>query len=63
MRRQPTSAEAAFWDLVRDGRVDGLKFRRQQAIGHLVVDFACLPHPLIVEIDGGNDDWREADEL
>ena len=62
MRRAPTYAEAAFWDLVRDGRTDGLKFRRQQAIGNVVADFACLAHRLIVEIDGGIHDLREIED-
>jgi len=31
----------------------GVKFRRQHAIGPYVVDFVCMGHRLIVEVDGG----------
>lgn len=31
----------------------GVKFRRQHAIGPYVVDFVCMAHRLIVEVDGG----------
>jgi very-short-patch-repair endonuclease len=29
------------------------KFRRQHAIGHRVVNFACPPRKLVIELDGG----------
>ena len=31
----------------------GLKFRRQFLIGPYVVDFVCLSHKLVIELDGG----------
>ena len=31
----------------------GLKFRRQYPVGSYVVDFICLSHKLIIELDGG----------
>jgi len=31
----------------------GLKFRRQFPIGPYVVDFVCLSHKLVIELDGG----------
>jgi adenine-specific DNA-methyltransferase len=42
-----------MWFLLRDRRLDGVKFRRQVPIGPYVVDFASLQHRLIVELDGG----------
>ncbi len=33
-------------------RPDGLKFRSQFPIGPITVDFACLSHRLIIEVDG-----------
>ncbi len=30
----------------------GLKFKRQMPIGGYIVDFACMKHRLIVEVDG-----------
>ena len=31
----------------------GLKFRRQYPVGPYVVDFVCLSHKLVIELDGG----------
>ena len=53
MRRDPTRAEAALWRLLRGGRLDGLKFRRQVPLGGYIADFACFDPKLIVECDGG----------
>ncbi len=33
--------------------MSGHKFRRQQRIGHYIVDFACMEKKLVIEIDGG----------
>ncbi len=52
MRRSPTMNERALWKLLRDRRLDGMKFRRQVPLGRYVVDFLCLRHRLIVEADG-----------
>ena len=52
MRRDPTPAEHALWQRVRNRRVGGAKFRRQYAIERFIVDFVCLEHRLIIEVDG-----------
>ena len=52
MRAEPTPAEEALWDAPRGGKL-GARFRRQHAIGRFIVDFACLPQMLVVEVDGG----------
>jgi very-short-patch-repair endonuclease len=44
--------ERVLWRLLRDRRLDSLKFRRQLPIGRYVVDFARLRHRLIIEADG-----------
>ncbi|MGA0603405.1 endonuclease domain-containing protein [Caulobacter sp. KR2-114] len=51
MRRDPTAMEAKLWRLLRDRRLEDLKFRRQMPIGPYVADFACLRHRRIVEVD------------
>jgi type I restriction enzyme R subunit len=51
-RRCPTPSEARAWDILRDRRVLGLKFRRQHVIHGYVVDFLCVEHRLVLEIDG-----------
>ena len=52
MRRAPTDAELRLWRLLRDRRLDGLKFRRQVPVGPYIVDFLCAGSRLIVEADG-----------
>ena len=52
MRREPTPAEDALWQALRNRQLDDAKFRRQHAIGPFVVDFICTQHNLIVEVDG-----------
>ena len=59
LRTSATPAEHAFWDLVRERRLDGHKFRRQHQIGGWTVDFACLTRQLVVELDGDVHDLPE----
>jgi very-short-patch-repair endonuclease len=53
-------AEPALWALLRDRRLEGLKFRRQVPIGNYIADFVCLRHRLIIEADGPFHDERAA---
>lgn len=52
LRRNMTHAEAMLWRGLRNSGLDGLKFRRQVPIGAYVVDFLCVRHRLIIELDG-----------
>lgn len=52
-RRHPTPAEAEGWRLLRDRRMLGLKFRRQQLVAGFVVDFYCADLRVALELDGG----------
>lgn len=61
LRRDMTAAEAILWRSLRGSALDGLKFRRQVPIGNYVVDFLCVEHRLVVELDGPpheNEDQR-----
>jgi len=58
MRKQPSQAERAIWDIVRDNRL-GFKFRRQRPISRYIADFACMEAKLIVEIDGASHDLAD----
>jgi len=51
-RSEPTAAEAAAWDLLRNRRCLGLKFRRQHVIRGFIVDFYCPELRIAVEVDG-----------
>src|SRR6185369_4893769 len=53
LRRAATPSEKRVWEILRDRRRHGLKFRRQQVVRGFVVDFYCAAHRLAVELDGG----------
>jgi very-short-patch-repair endonuclease len=53
LRRDATDAETILWLSLRDRRLDGFKFVRQEAIGPFIVDFVCRERKLVVEVDGG----------
>jgi very-short-patch-repair endonuclease len=59
LRARAPATEKLIWDLVRDRRLSGLKFRRQVPVGPYVVDFFCARHRLIVEADGPFHDAEE----
>jgi very-short-patch-repair endonuclease len=55
-----TGAEAILWRALRGSAFMGMKFRRQVPIGKYIVDFVCIEHRLIVEMDGApHDDPRQ----
>ena len=53
LRKNSTDAENLLWRYLRAGRLEGLKFRRQQPIGNYIVDFVCFEKRLVIEVDGG----------
>lgn len=53
LRRQSTDAEMVLWLFLRDRRLCGFKFVRQEAIESFIVDFVCREKKLIIEVDGG----------
>jgi len=48
-----------MWDMLRDLRPYGARFRRETPIGPYIADFAWLSARLVVEVDG---DSHETDE-
>jgi very-short-patch-repair endonuclease len=52
LRINSTEAERRLWAILRDHRLVGLRFRRQQPIGPYIVDFYCSQAKLVVELDG-----------
>ena len=53
LRSNSTDAEKVLWQALRNRQLGGFKFRRQHPIPPYIVDFVCLEHRLIVELDGG----------
>ena len=53
LRQSSGRAEERVWALLRGGKIDGHKFRRQHPVGPYFVDFACDRLRLIIEVDGG----------
>ena len=51
LRRDSTRAERIFWKALRL-RLPNFDFRRQHPIGPYIVDFVCLEHKFVVELDG-----------
>jgi very-short-patch-repair endonuclease len=54
LRQKMSGAEQRLWYLLRRRQLDEFRFRRQQPIGHFIVDFVCLKERLIIELDGGS---------
>lgn len=64
LRKRMTSQKKILWEALRRKNLEGLKFRRQVAIGSYVVDFLCARFRLIIEIDGGiHYTQKEYDEM
>jgi very-short-patch-repair endonuclease len=61
-RITPTPQEEILWSKISGGKLNGMKFRRQFAIGRYIVDFYNHTNRLVIEIDGGiHNDKKEYD--
>lgn len=66
LRQELTEAEKVLWELLRDSKVKGLKFRRQHPLKNYIVDFFCYELNLVIELDGGyhnHPEQKEKDEI
>ena len=61
LRTNATEAERVVWTMLRAGRLNGLKFKRQMQLGPYIVDFVCFDERLIVEVDGSQHAESEKD--
>jgi very-short-patch-repair endonuclease len=62
LRINQTTAEELLWYRLRDSRLDGHKFRRQQPLDDYIVDFICFEKKLVIEVDGGQHNEETAIE-
>jgi very-short-patch-repair endonuclease len=53
LRKRMTPQEVKLWVHLRSWKQRGFHFRRQAPRDDFIVDFVCLKHRLIVEVDGG----------
>ena len=53
LRQDSTEAERLLWTVLRNRKLNGLKFRRQHPLDKFIVDFYCNEKKLVVELDGG----------
>jgi very-short-patch-repair endonuclease len=60
LRKKSTDAERLLWRNLRDRQLCSEKVRRQHPIGPYIVDFVFLEKKLIVELDGGQHQIRQA---
>lgn len=57
LRKTMTPQEVKVWNHLRAWRSHGFHFRRQAPRAGYVVDFLCLKHRLVVELDGGQHNY------
>lgn len=63
LRKQTTPAEKKLWAYLRLMREDGIRFRRQYAIGPFITDFCVPRRKLIIGLDGSQHlEQQEYDE-
>ncbi len=52
LRNNLTPAEAKFWNMIKNRKLEGRKFRRQHSVGNYILDFYCPSEKLGIELDG-----------
>jgi very-short-patch-repair endonuclease len=62
LRQRRTEAERKIWERLRDRRLFGFKFVRQEQIGPFFADFACREANLVIELDGSQHAGSAYDE-
>ena len=51
-RREPTPEEEILWQLLRNKKLSGYKFRRQHVLNGYILDFYCPRKRFCIELDG-----------
>jgi very-short-patch-repair endonuclease len=52
LRNNQTETELILWNILKNYKQNGFKFRRQHPISNYIADFYCHKAKLIIEIDG-----------
>ena len=53
LRKNGTQAEHLLWNKLKSRQIEGTKFRRQQPMGSIIVDFVSFEKMIVIELDGG----------
>ncbi|WP_017966739.1 endonuclease domain-containing protein [Rhizobium leguminosarum] len=61
MRKDSTPSENTLWQVIRDRKLEGFKFRRQVPLGRYILDFVCFEAKIIIEVDGSQHAENAAD--
>jgi len=62
LRRGLTIAEARLWNHLKNRKLRGRKFRRQDSVGSYILDFYCPGERLAVELDGAAHDHESGQD-
>ena len=62
LRKNMTPQERKLWKILRNHQFYGYEIRRQYPIDKYIVDFICRKKKIIIEIDGGQHNEKEAIE-
>lgn len=63
LRRNSTYAETVLWNRLKAKQIEGIKFRRQQPIESIIVDFVSFEKRIVIEVDGGQHATDKANDL
>jgi very-short-patch-repair endonuclease len=63
LRSDQTDAETVLWNRIRNRRIDGNKFVRQEPIIGYICDFVCREKRIVVEVDGGQHNESATDAI
>ncbi len=65
LRKKSTKAEELLWEVLRNEKLAGLKFRRQHPAANYILDFYCHSQKMAIEIDGPvhDSDWHEESDI
>jgi len=63
LRARLTDAEKHLWRRLRGRQIANCKFRRQHPFVDYVLDFVCLEMRLVIEIDGGQHQGSQRDQV
>lgn len=62
LRKSLTPAERVLWNVLKNRKMSGYKFRRQHPIYRYIADFYCHELRLVIELDGGVHDEVDQQE-